>query len=191
MCMDEMKPVLLKDKLVEYACKELLDEQSPIFHKLLYVHTDNSKSEVLWAAMLQKEFTLILVNFLYEAKYRLLEYKEIEQILCDLLLPDSAALEFFYDMWCIISEKCRIKTLPIKILPFIIFTAGNDLAMEYQYRHEGVSDYITAPVNIPELIWWISYRCKIIKYIVAKVLKLTIINEILPFTMIQSGKLLI
>ena len=25
-------------------------------------------------------------------------------------------------------------------------------AMEYEYRHEGVNDYITAPVNIPELI---------------------------------------
>ena len=23
--------------------------------------------------------------------------------------------------------------------------------MEYEYRHEGVNDYITAPVNIPEL----------------------------------------
>ena len=31
-------------------------------------------------------------------------------------------------------------------------TENNDLATEYEYRHEGVNDYITAPVNIPELI---------------------------------------
>ena len=29
---------------------------------------------------------------------------------------------------------------------------NGDLATEYEYRHEGVNDYITSPVNIPELI---------------------------------------
>ena len=45
-----------------------------------------------------------------------------------------------------------MKNPPIKLLPFFILTASTDLATEYQYRHEGVSDYITAPVNLPELI---------------------------------------
>ena len=40
----------------------------------------------------------------------------------------------------------------IRLLPFFILTENNDLATEYEYRHEGVNDYITAPVNIPELI---------------------------------------
>jgi response regulator RpfG family c-di-GMP phosphodiesterase len=40
----------------------------------------------------------------------------------------------------------------LPILPFFILTENNDLATEYEYRHEGVNDYITAPVNIPELI---------------------------------------
>ena len=31
-------------------------------------------------------------------------------------------------------------------------TPQQDPATEYEYRHEGVNDYITAPVNIPELI---------------------------------------
>ena len=35
---------------------------------------------------------------------------------------------------------------------FFILTENNDPATEYEYRHEGVNDYITAPVNIPELI---------------------------------------
>ena len=52
-CMDKIKSALLKDKLVEYAYKELSEEQPPTFHKLLYLHTDNSKAEVLRAAMLQ------------------------------------------------------------------------------------------------------------------------------------------
>ena len=48
-CMDKIKSALLKDKLVEYAYKELSEEQPPTFHKLLYLHTDNSKAEVLRA----------------------------------------------------------------------------------------------------------------------------------------------
>ena len=36
-------------------------------------------------------------------------------------------------------------------------TDNIDLSLEYQYRHEGVSDYITSPVNIPELIRRICY----------------------------------
>ena len=119
--------------------------------KLLYLHTDNSKAEVLRAAMLQKGFNLILVNSLREAKHRLLEDKEIELILCDLSLPDGTALELFHDIRRI-SEKFKVNNPPIKLLPFFILTASTDLATEYQYRHEGVSDYITAPVNIPELI---------------------------------------
>ena len=150
-CMDKIKSALLKDKLVEYAYKELSEEQPPTFHKLLYLHTDNSKAEVLRAAMLQKGFNLILVNSLREAKHRLLEDKEIELILCDLSLSDGTALELFHDIRRI-SEKFKVNNPPIKLLPFFIFTASTDLATEYQYRHEGVSDYITAPVNIPELI---------------------------------------
>lgn len=41
---------------------------------------------------------------------------------------------------------------PVRLLPFFILTENNDPATEYEYRHEGVNDYITAPVNIPELI---------------------------------------
>lgn len=102
-------------------------------------------------SMLQKGFNLILVNSLREAKHRLLEDKEIELILCDLSLPDGTALELFHDIRRI-SEKFKVNNPPIKLLPFFILTASTDLATEYQYRHEGVSDYITAPVNIPELI---------------------------------------
>ena len=46
----------------------------------------------------------------------------------------------------------QMKNPPVRLLPFFIFTENNDLATEYEYRHEGVNDYITAPVNIPELI---------------------------------------
>ena len=63
----------------------------------------------------------------------------------------AAALELFHDIRRI-SEKFKVNNPPIKLLPFFILTASTDLATEYQYRHEGVSDYITAPVNIPELI---------------------------------------
>lgn len=150
-CMDKMNPTLLQDKLVEYAYKELSEEQHPTFHKLLYVHADDADAGVLRAAMLQKGFDLILADSLYGAKYRLFEDTEIELVLCDLSLPDGTALELFHDIRRI-SEKFKMENPPIKLLPFFILTASTDLATEYQYRHEGVSDYITAPVNIPELI---------------------------------------
>ena len=46
----------------------------------------------------------------------------------------------------------QMKNPPVRLLPFFILTENNDLATEYEYQHEGVNDYITAPVNIPELI---------------------------------------
>ena len=46
----------------------------------------------------------------------------------------------------------QMKNPLVRLLPFFILTENNDLATEYEYRHEGVNDYITAPVNIPELI---------------------------------------
>lgn len=150
-CMDKMKSALLKDKLVEYAYKELSEEPHPTFHKLLYIYGENTEVEVLRAAMLQKGFNLVLVNSLREAKERLIEDKEIELILCALSLTDGTALELFHDIRHI-SEKFKVKNSPLKLLPFFILTENKDLATEYQYRHEGVSDYITAPVNIPELI---------------------------------------
>lgn len=41
--------------------------------------------------------------------------------------------------------------------PLFILTDSKDLAAEYQYRQEGVNDYLTSPINIPELIRRIRY----------------------------------
>jgi hypothetical protein len=35
LCMDKMKGLLLQDKLVEYAYRQLSGEKAPTFHKLL------------------------------------------------------------------------------------------------------------------------------------------------------------
>lgn len=45
LCMDKMKGLLLQDKLVEYAYRQLSGEQAPIFHKLLFVH---AKEVITW-----------------------------------------------------------------------------------------------------------------------------------------------
>ncbi|MCB5433164.1 response regulator [Blautia faecis] len=39
LCMDKMKGLLLQDKLVEYAYRQLSGEKAPTFHKLLFVHS--------------------------------------------------------------------------------------------------------------------------------------------------------
>lgn len=150
LCMDKMKG-LLQDKLVEYAYRQLSGEKAPTFHKLLFVHTEDTNAEVLRAAMLQKGFDLILVSSIEEAKRRFFEDKEIELILCNLELPDGTAMELFHTLRRV-AGMFQMKNPPVRLLPFFILTENNDLATEYEYRHEGVNDYITAPVNSPELI---------------------------------------
>ena len=151
LCMDKMKGLLLQDKLVEYAYRQLSGEKAPTFHKLLFVHVEDTSAEVLRAAMLQKGFDLILVSSIGEAKRRIFEDKEIDLILCDVELPDGTAMELFHTLRRV-AGMFQMKNPPVRLLPFFILTENNDLATEYEYRHEGVNDYITAPVNIPELI---------------------------------------
>ena len=151
LCMDKMKGLLLQDKLVEYAYRQLSGEKVPTFHKLLFVYAEDTSAEVLRAAMLQKGFDLILVSSIWEAKRRIFEDKEIELILCDLELPDGTAMELFHTLRRV-AGMFQMKNPPVRLLPFFILTENNDPATEYEYRHEGVNDYITAPVNIPELI---------------------------------------
>ena len=151
LCMDKMKGLLLPDKLVEYAYRQLSGEKAPTFHKLLFVYAEDTSAEVLRAAMLQKGFDLILVSSIWEAKRRIFEDKEIELILCDLELPDGTAMELFHTLRRV-AGMFQMKNPPVRLLPFFILTENNDPATEYEYRHEGVNDYITAPVNIPELI---------------------------------------
>ena len=97
LCMDKMKG-LLQDKLVEYAYRQLSGEKAPTFHKLLFVHAEDTSAGVLRAAMLQKGFDLILVSSIGEAKRRIFEDKEIDLILCDLELPDGTAMELFHTL---------------------------------------------------------------------------------------------
>lgn len=151
LCMDKMKGLLLQDKLVEYAYRQLSGEKAPTFHKLLFVHEEDTNAGVLRAAMLQKGFDLILVSSIADAKRRIFEDKEIELILCDLELPDGTAMELFHTLRRV-AGMFQMKNPPVRLLPSFILTENNDLATEYEYRHEGVNDYITAPVNIPELI---------------------------------------
>ena len=77
-------------------------------------------------------------------------------ICCDLDLPDGTAMELFHALRRV-AGMFQMKNPPVRLLPFFILTENSDLATEYEYRHEGVNDYITAPVNIPELIRRIMY----------------------------------
>ena len=98
--------------------------------------------------MLQKGFDLILVSSIWEAKRRIFEDKEIELVLCDLELPDGTAMELFHTLRRV-AGMFQMKNPPVRLLPFFILTENNDPATEYEYRHEGVNDYITAPGEYP------------------------------------------
>ncbi len=82
---------------------------------------------------------------------RLFKDEEIELILCDLELPDGTALGLLHAMRQI-AEMFQIKNSSPHFLPFFILAGDNYITMEYQCRDEGMDDYITASVNIPELI---------------------------------------
>ncbi len=156
LCMDKMKGLLLQDKLVKYAYRQLSGEPAPTFHKLLFVHAEDTSAGVLRAAMLQKGFDLILVSSLADAKHRIFEDKEIELILCDLELPDGTAMDLFHTLRRM-AGMFQIKNPPVRFLPFFILIENNDLATEYEYQHEGINDYFVSPVNIPELVRRILY----------------------------------
>ena len=130
LCMDKMKGLLLQDKLVEYAYRQLSGEKAPTFHKLLFVHVEDTSAEVLRAAMLQKGFDLILVSSIGEAKRRIFEDKEIDLILCDLELPDGTAMELFHTLRRV-AGMFQMKNPPVRLLPFFILTENNDLAIFY------------------------------------------------------------
>ena len=130
LCMDKMKGLLLQDKLVEYAYRQLSGEKAPTFHKLLFVHAEDTSAEVLRAAMLQKGFDLILVSSIWEAKRRIFEDKEIELILCDLELPDGTAMELFHTLRRV-AGMFQMKNPAVRLLPFFILTENNDLAIFY------------------------------------------------------------
>ena len=130
LCMDKMKGPLLQDKLVEYAYRQLSGEKAPTFHKLLFVHAEDTSAGVLRAAMLQKGFDLILVSSIGEAKRRIFEDKEIELILCDLELPDGTAMELFHTLRRV-AGMFQVKNPPVRLLPFFILTENNDLAIFY------------------------------------------------------------
>ena len=130
LCMDKMKELLLQDKLVEYAYRQLSGEKAPTFHKLLFVYAEDTSAEVLRAAMLQKGFDLILIPSIGEAKRRIFEDKEIELILCDLELPDGTAMELFHTLRRV-AGMFQMKNPPVRLLPFFILTENNDLAIFY------------------------------------------------------------
>lgn len=69
-------------------------------------------------------------------------------VCCDLDLPDGTAMELFHTPRRV-AGMFQMKNPPVRLLPFFILTENNDLATEYEYRHEGVNDYITAPRQYP------------------------------------------
>ena len=65
-----------------------------------------------------------------EAKRRIFEDKEIDLILCDLELPDGAAMELFHTLRRV-AGMFQMKNPPVRLLPFFILTENNDLAIFY------------------------------------------------------------
>lgn len=159
LCLDKAKINLVADKLIEYAYLQSCGGSQPAFHKLLYAHTDNADSSnglcsgVLSAAMLQQGFYLVNAETLACANDRLLEDGDIELILCDTILPDGTGLDLLHSQQRLAERYGSL----IKSRPLFILTDDHDLTTEYQYRREGVYNYLTSPVNIPELIRRIRY----------------------------------
>ena len=159
LCLDKTRIRFVADKLIEYAYQQSCGEPQPDFHKLLYVHTDTAetsnglRSGVLSAAMLQSGFYIVAAETLAGANDLLLEDENIELILCDTALPDGSGLDLLRGQRYLAERYGDL----VKSRPLFILTDSRDLATEYQYRQAGVSDYLTSPINIPELIRRIRY----------------------------------
>ncbi len=97
--------------------------------------------------------TFAFYNGLTKGSEVLLEDDNIELILCNTTLPDGSGLDLLHSQRHLAERYGAL----VKSRPFFILTDSRDLATEYQYRQEGVNDYLTPPVNIPELIRRICY----------------------------------
>ena len=153
-CLDKTKICLVEGKLIEYAYRQSCGYPQITFHKLMYVHADTVDSSnglqsgVLSAAMLQKGFYIVHVGTLADANDHLLVDDDIELILCDTALPDGSELDLLHHQRYLAEQHGDF----IKSRPLFILTDSKDLATEYQYRQEGVNDYLTSPISITELI---------------------------------------
>lgn len=156
LCMNKLSSELVKETLLEYAYKESCGEGAA-FHKILLVKKNSETSSVMQTELLKKGVYTITAESIGEAKNKLLEHRDIELILCDLFMEDGIAMDFLHSMRKVAGIFKDMKNPRFRELPFFIFTDNRDLSLEYRYRHEGVSDYITSPVNIPELIRRICY----------------------------------
>ena len=156
LCMNKLSSELVKETLLEYAYKESCGEGAA-FHKILLVKKNSETSSVMQTELLKKGVYTITAESIGEAKNKLLEHRDIELILCDLFMEDGIAMDFLHSMRKVAGIFKDMRNPRFRELPFFIFTDNKDLSLEYQYRHEGVSDYITSPVNIPELIRRICY----------------------------------
>ena len=103
--------------------------------------------------MLQKGFYIVTAETLAGANDLLLEDDNIELILCDTTLPDGSGLDLLHNQRNLAERYGSL----VKSRPLFIPTDSRELATEYQYRQAGVNDYLTPPVNIPELIRRICY----------------------------------
>ena len=138
-CMNKLQFDLVKETLLEYAYKESNGEGAT-FHKILLVKKNSEITSIIQTELLKKGIYMIMVETIWEAEDKLLEYQDIELILCDLFLQDGIAMDFFHSMKKLAGIYQNTKEPIFRELPFFIFTDNKDLSLEYQYRHEGVSD---------------------------------------------------
>ena len=141
-CMNKLQFDLVKETLLEYAYKESNGEGAT-FHKILLVKKNSEITSIIQTELLKKGIYMIVVETIWEAENKLLQ--------------DGIAMDFFHSMKKLAGIYQNTKEPIFRELPFFIFTDNKDLSLEYRYRHEGVSDYITSPVNIPDLIRRICY----------------------------------
>ena len=109
-------------------------------------------------------------SIIWEAEDKLLECQDIELILCDLFLQDGIAMDFFHSMKKLAGIYQNTKEPIFRELPFFIFTDNKDLSLEYQYRHEGVSDYISSESHLPKSMLF-DGRCNRLFFYFQKVYK--------------------
>ena len=123
--------------------------------KILLIDASDTYIWCLQKYLQRRGYPIETASTLKEARTAIQEEMPLV-ICCDFDLPDGTAMELFHALRRV-AGMFQMKNPRVRLLPFFILTENGDLATEYEYRHEGVNDYITAPVNIPELIRRIMY----------------------------------
>ena len=147
LCMDKMKGPLPQDKLVEYAYRQLSGEKALLTFTSCLCPCGRYQCRSAAGGYAAKGLWPDSGFLDWGGQGRILRIRKLNWSCAIWTAGRATAMELFHTLRRV--AGCSKWRIPCPASAVLILTENNDLATEYEYRHEGVNDYITAPGQYP------------------------------------------